>query len=154
MRVRGISSNTLINVDNGGGNMKSGLAPSIGYMRRADKSLLFRMKSHRKKHEILMDLSETETNKFIERLEEVFNKLEENNEKLDLESQKPQEDLKKEALRIVKEEFKEIVITDDDIVLIEETKETNESIKKPIIGSGRKPKKKVTKHVPLNTSSD
>lgn len=90
MRVRGISSNTLINVDNGGGNTKAGLAPSTGYMRRSDKAMLFRMKSHRKKKEFIISLSETERIEFMDRLKEVFDNLVTANDKLIESEQKHQ----------------------------------------------------------------
>ncbi len=145
MRVRGISSNTLINVDNGGGNTKAGLAPSTGYMRRADKAMLFRMKSHRNKKIFLISLSETERIEFMDRLKEVFDNLVTDNKSEN--EQKTPEELKKEALQIVKNEFKNIIITDDDIEL---TQSDSESQKEPTMKSGVKPKKKVTKHVPIN----
>lgn len=49
MKVRGISSNTGININTGGGNIKAGIVPSVGYMRKANTSVIFRMKAHEKK---------------------------------------------------------------------------------------------------------
>ena len=150
MRVRGISSNTLINVDNGGGNTKAGLAPSTGYMRRADKAMLFRMKSHRDKKIFIISLSETERIELMDRLKEVFDNLVTENNNLNESEQKTPEELKKDALQIVKNEFKNIIITDDDIELTPSDPEDSESQKEPTMKPGVKPKKKVTKHVPIN----
>lgn len=85
----------------------------------------------------------------MDRLKEVFDNLVTNNN-LDENEQKPPEELKKEALQIVKNEFKNIIITDDDIELTPSNPEDNESQKEPTMKSGVKPKKKVTKHVPIN----
>lgn len=140
MRVRGISSNTLINVDNGGGNIKSGLAPSTGYMRRSDKSLLFRMKSHRKKKTVLINLTENEKTEFMERVKAEFTELKEQY-KNDI--TKTDEDLKKLAINKVRKEFETIGINDEDVEISTVNNE-------PEIKPNRDLKRIARKLVPIN----
>ena len=86
----------------------------------------------------------------MDRLKEEFDNLVTKNDNLNENEQKTPEVLKKEALQIVKNEFKNIIITDDDIELTPSNSENNESPKEPKMKPGVKPKKKVTKHVPIN----
>lgn len=86
----------------------------------------------------------------MDRLKEVFDNLVTENNNLNENEQKTPEVLKKEALQTVKNEFKNIIITDDDIELTPSDTKYSESSKEPKMKPGVKPKKKVTKHVPIN----
>lgn len=127
MKVRGISSNTGININTGGGNIKAGIVPSVGYMRKANTSVIFRMKAHEKKIKIISVLTNGEENYFLDKLNEEYTKLAtnyvNNTSGVDtVEQLYRQENLRpisneflKQSFRTIKQQFKNHLIQGDDI---------------------------------------